>query len=72
MALDSDPVIDWRTRADGKEHVLVAGTHYTRTPDKVRRAASMWGLRHDLRALTEIDTAKGTISVKFVPRSGKV
>lgn len=70
MALDSDPQIDWRARADGKPHELVRGTHYTRTPDKVRRAASMWALRNGLRALTEIRT--GVIVVRFVPRDGKV
>lgn len=70
MALNSDAVIDWRKRADGAPHTLVRGTHYTRGEDLVRRAASMWALRHDLRALTEI--GEDQITVRFVPRTGKV
>ncbi len=70
MALDSDPVVDWRARADGNQHTLVKGTHYTRDEAKVRRAASMWGLRNGLRALTEI--GDGKITIRFVPREGKV
>lgn len=70
MALNSDAVIDWRARADGKPHTLVHGKHYTRDESKVRRAASMWGLRNGLRALTEI--GDGQIIIRFVPRKGKV
>jgi hypothetical protein len=70
MALNSDPVVDWRARADGAEHTLVKGKHYTRDETLVRRAAHMWGLRHDLRALTEIGDDE--ITIRFVPREGKV
>lgn len=70
MAIDSDPQIDWAARADGEVHALVQGTHYTRDAEKVRRAASMWALRHQLLAQTS--TAPGSISIRFVPRTGKV
>lgn len=70
MALDSDPQMDWRARADGQPHVLVRGRHYRRPEAKVRRAASMWALRNGLRALTEID--EGQITIRFVPREGKI
>jgi hypothetical protein len=70
MPLNSDPQIDWLSRADGKPHTLRALEHYTRSETKVRRAASMWALRNGFRALTEIGPA--SITVKFVPREGKL
>ena len=70
MALYSDPQIDWAARADGETHTLVQGTHYVRDSELVRRAASMWALRHDLRAQTS--TTQRSITIRFVPRTGKV
>lgn len=65
-------MIDWDRRADGKEHRLVYGEHFTREPAKVRRAANMWALRHELRCLTDISEDGSEIIVKFVKRTGKV
>lgn len=72
MALDSDPMIDWDRRADGNDHTLVEGTHFTRDVTKVRRAANMWALRNDLRCLSEISADRRKITVRFVKRTGKV
>lgn len=76
MATDSDPLIDWASRADGETHTLVKGKHYTRDAAKVRRAASMWGMRHELRALTDLEPATKTkperITVRFAPSRAKV
>lgn len=66
----TDPQIDWAARADGEPHTLIEGKHYTRSADQVRQAAAMWGLRHDLRAVSK--TGKGSITIQFLPRVGKV
>jgi hypothetical protein len=66
----TDPQIDWAARADGKPHTLLEGTHYTRPVDRVRQAAAMYGFRHGLRAVTR--SGEGSLTVTFVPRTGRV
>lgn len=70
--LVTDPRIDWASRADGKEHTLTRGTHYSREPRLVQRAAWMWGSRNGLRAVTRISADGASIVVMFVPLTGKV
>lgn len=68
--LRADPQIDWRARADGRNHVLKHGEHYTREAALVRRAAAMWALRNGMRAVTK--ASEDSITVRFVPNGGKV
>lgn len=70
MELDSDPLIDWASRADGEEHTLTRGTHYSRPAYKVQHAATMWARRRGLRALTT--STDDTITIRFVTDQGKV
>lgn len=70
MELDPDPLIDWASRADGEEHVLVRGTHYSRPAYKVQHAATMWGRRRGLRALTT--STPDSVTIRFVASQGKV
>ena len=70
MAIDSDPFIDWPSRANGKPHRLTQGTHFDRDPRLVRKSAGMWALRHGYRCLSDMDET--SVTVKFVPKSETV
>lgn len=68
--ISADPLVDWERRADGRTHTLRSGTHYTRDPKLVRKAAGMWAHRHGYRCLSRhTDT---TVTVRFVPKTEKV
>ena len=71
MAIDSDPLIDWERRADGKTHRLIPGVHFDRAPKLVRKAAGMWALRHGHRCLSEIDDT-GAVLIRLVPKGERV
>lgn len=70
MAIDSDPLVDWERRANGKTYRLVRGEHFDRDPKLVRKAAGMWAMRHGYRCLSDLDG--DAITVRFVPKVGKV
>lgn len=76
MPLNQDPQIDWASRVDGEVHTLIRGEHFmSRKPSDVRRAASMYAVRHDLRCLTEIgrtDDGRDMLKLQFVPKVGKL